>query len=145
MGKKQIEIGVTLILVVIFIAALANSCKAVGNKMKNKPAPVSQNMVTPKQDKSPVKVSAIVAIGHYTEDSEWERDPFSGRLYSAERKTSALHLIGIIWDKKEPLAMINDRILKAGDMIQGKLILKINSDSIVVDDGSKETEIKLQQ
>ncbi|MFA6349462.1 MAG: hypothetical protein WCY12_00850, partial [Candidatus Omnitrophota bacterium] len=81
----------------------------------------------------------------YIEEAEWGRDPFSGRMYSSENKASALRLIGIIWDEKEPLAMINERILKVGDMIQGKQIIRINSDSIVVDDGSKEIELKLQQ
>ncbi len=145
MDKKQIQIGITAVLVVIFIFALVNSFKTVSKKNKIKPVVVSQNAVTPKQDNKSVKNAAPTISGQYAEEAVWERDPFSGRLYSAEKKGSALRLVGIIWDELEPLAMINDRILKTGDMIQGKQITKINSDSVIVDDGSKEIEIKLQQ
>lgn len=148
MEKKQIEIGITVTLVIVFIFALFNSIRAVGKKTKAKPAAAAVTVKNiPISQQSAGKSAKIIPLvsGQYIEEAEWGRDPFSGRMYSSEKKASALRLIGIIWDEKEPLAMINERILKVGDMIQGKQIIRINSDSIVVDDGSKEIELKLQQ
>lgn len=145
MQKKQIEIGIMAVLAVFFIIALAGSCKAASGKIKSKPAAVGQKSVESGQNNRPVRNNASAVTGQYAEDPEWGRDPFSGRIYSAGKKTSALHLIGIIWDEKNPVAMINERILKTGDVIQGKQVVRINSDSVIIDDGSKETELKLQQ
>ena len=143
MEKKKIEIAVTALLVVIFIFALSNSIRVAARK-KKPGTPVASNVAAPTQAGKPAKAIMPVS-GQYTEEAEWGRDPFSGRLYLSEKKASALRLVGIIWDKNQPLAMINERILKAGDTIQGKQIIRINPDSVIIDDGSKETELKLQQ
>jgi hypothetical protein len=143
MEKKKIEIAVTVLLVVIFVFALVNSIKVAARK-KKPGTPIAANVSAPTQAGKPAKAIMPVA-GQYAEEAEWGRDPFSGRLYLSEKKASALRLVGIIWDKNQPLAMINERILKAGDTIQGKQIIRINPDSVIIDDGSKETELKLQQ
>lgn len=144
MEKKKIEIAVTALLVIIFIFALVNSIKVAARKKKPGGTPIAANVSAPTQAGKPAKAIMPVA-GQYAEEAEWGRDPFSGRLYLSEKKASALRLVGIIWDKHQPLAMINERILKAGDTIQGKQIIRINPDSVIIDDGSKETELKLQQ
>jgi len=75
------------------------------------------------------------------------RDPFL--LPVKEKKKSLpvqppkLVLKGIAWDETEPLALINDLLVKEGDAIQGAKIVKIDFDQVVVRYGTKKFVIKL--
>ncbi|MEW6593276.1 MAG: type II secretion system protein N [Thermodesulfobacteriota bacterium] len=71
-----------------------------------------------------------------------ERDPFNwsrdqvNRFRDQEpqvRSSSAagLALSGIIWDRKKPLAVINDRVVSVGDTVKGSTILEILKDMVV--------------
>ena len=44
-----------------------------------------------------------------------------------------LHLSGILWDEKEPLAVINDEWVKEGDEIEGAKVLTIEFGGVTVD------------
>jgi len=76
-----------------------------------------------------------------------KRDPF---LIAVKKKEESprieppkLVLKGIAYDKTEPLALINDRVVKQGDTIEGARIVKIYFDRVVVRHGKKEFIIKL--
>ena len=58
-------------------------------------------------------------------------------------KPPSLALKGIAWDEAEPLALINDLVVKEGDTIQGARIVKIDFDGIAVRYRSKKFVIKL--
>ncbi len=58
-------------------------------------------------------------------------------------KLPPLSLKGIAWDETEPLALINDLIVKEGDTIQQARIVKIDFDRVTVWYGSKKFVIKL--
>jgi len=58
-------------------------------------------------------------------------------------KPPPLSLKGIAWDETEPLALINDLLVKEGDTIQGARIVKIDFDGIAVRYHSKKFVIKL--
>ena len=64
------------------------------------------------------------------------RDPFLLPVKTKEEnlppQPPKLVLKGIAWDKTEPLALINDRVVKEGDTIAGARILKINFNRVVV-------------
>jgi len=76
-----------------------------------------------------------------------KRDPF---LIAVKKKEESprieppkLVLKGIAYDEAEPLALINDRVVKQGDTIEGARIVKIDFDRVVVHHGKKEFVIKL--
>ena len=78
---------------------------------------------------------------------EGRRDPF---LLSVKKKEKSLPvqppklvLKGIAWDKTEPLALINDLVIKEGDTIQGARIVKIDFDRVAIRYRSKKFVIKL--
>ena len=78
---------------------------------------------------------------------EGRRDPF---LLSVKKKEKSLPvqppklvLKGIAWDETEPLALINDLVVKEGDAIQGARIVKIDFDRVAVRYRSKKFVIKL--
>jgi type II secretory pathway component PulC len=64
------------------------------------------------------------------------RDPFvlpvKTKEMSLPPEPPKLVLKGIAWDKAEPLALINERVVKEGDTIGGARIVTINFDRVVV-------------
>ena len=75
------------------------------------------------------------------------RDPLVLPVKTKEKTLSVqppqLVLKGIAWDETEPLALINDLLVKEGDTIEGARIVKIDFDRIAVRYGSKKFVIKL--
>jgi len=60
-------------------------------------------------------------------------------------KSAQSGLVGIIWDKTSPKAMIGDNIVGIGDMVDGSRVVDIKEDSVILNDGSKDYELKLRQ
>jgi len=76
--------------------------------------------------------------------SSWGRNPFSISGIPI-RRLGALTINGILWDKKNPLAIINEEIVKVGDKIYGNTVVGIKQDRVILNDGSKDTEFLLGQ
>ena len=78
---------------------------------------------------------------------ESRRDPFlllvKTKKKSLPVKPPKLVLKGIAWDETEPLALINDLVVKEGDTIQGARIVKIDFDRVAVLYRSKKFVIEL--
>jgi len=76
--------------------------------------------------------------------SSWGRNPF---LISGApiRRFGGFTINGILWDKKNPLAIINERIVKIGDKIDGNTVVNIKQDRVILNDGSKDIELLLGQ
>ena len=72
----------------------------------------------------------------------WGRNPFSREEIPAPGDVP-LHLEGIVWDAKSPTAVVNGRLLAVGDEIGGKKVADIRPESVVVTEGTVETELKL--
>ena len=77
------------------------------------------------------------------EDLQWVRCPFSGKAYSTEEVSSDLKLIGIIWDKLDPWAIINGRIIKPGASIGKNKVVEIKEDRVILNNGIEDFELKL--
>ena len=73
---------------------------------------------------------------------EWGRNPFIFDE-SMKEKVSGISLTGIAWDAKKPQAVVNGRIVEAGDKLAGYRVVAIKQTSIILDDGSENIEIKL--
>ena len=75
------------------------------------------------------------------------RDPFlllvKKKKESPRIEPPKLVLKGIAWDKTEPLALINNLVVREGDTIEGARIVKIDFDRVLVRHGRKEFLIKL--
>jgi hypothetical protein len=74
----------------------------------------------------------------------WGRNPFA---LPGERAASLedLRLEGILSDKNKFSAIINDRVVTIGEEIEGNTIVAIKADSVILSDGKKEFELKLNQ
>lgn len=139
MNKKQIEIIATIFLTLIFIIAVGSSC----NKIKGNLKPLPKNTVSKlSQEEQPVistKAQSAKAL------KDWGRDPFSGVVYTAQGKDLTLKFSGVLWDEKNPQALINGQIVQKNDVIGQYRVIQINKDSVVLNDGLKDLELRLGQ
>lgn len=144
MDKKRIQIIATAVLAIIFILVWANAFKVFKSKAATK-APAAPAITPPsipfkaKQESSaetPKKEESKETLG-------WGRCPFSGKVYTSRQEGPvSLKLSGIIWDSKNPLAMINERVVKVGDTIAGNTVVEIKHDRVILNNGSSDFELK---
>ncbi|WDT77119.1 MAG: hypothetical protein MPW16_07835 [Candidatus Manganitrophus sp.] len=85
---------------------------------------------------------------------DWGRDPFilpaplpeQALLNSVENDAGkAFSLSAIIYRDGEGAAIINHRILRLGDRIEGMMVQEILSDRVILREGSKIMELKVDQ
>ncbi len=72
----------------------------------------------------------------------WKRNPFT--IETPDRDTIfKLVLEGIIWDEKNPAAMINGQIVNIGDRVGGSMVMGISENSVTLNDGISSFELRL--
>lgn len=75
---------------------------------------------------------------------EWARDPFQLSLKEAGAE-SELRVNGLAVDEKGRIAMINNEIVREGDVILGVKVLKITDDSVIIQKDGKECELEIYE
>ncbi len=75
---------------------------------------------------------------------EWGRDPFMVTQTPAS-SSSALALDGIVYDEKDSYVLINNQLLHIGDEVNGNRVVGIQQDRVILNDGNKDIELKLEQ
>lgn len=71
----------------------------------------------------------------------WKRSPF----VSGGSASSDLVLNGIIWNKQKPKAMIGDTIVVKGTKIGDNTVVDIKPDRVILNDGTKEFELRMEK
>lgn len=74
--------------------------------------------------------------------TSWKRNPF---VAGGTSTASNLVLSGIIWSKSKPKAMIGDMIVTKGTKIEGNTVVDIKPDKVILNDGTKDFELKLEK
>jgi hypothetical protein len=102
-------------------------------------------VVTPEAD-GPTRNADLVALARLgqrkksrTAYPDWGRNPFALVEYSS----NVLVLEGILWDEKNPQAIINGNIISVGGRIDSYVVSEITQTSAVVDDGTSRTQLRL--
>ena len=77
-----------------------------------------------------------------TQSHTWKRSPFipkgaPGAAYSK------LVLNGILASGKEFKAMIGDAVVGKGDKVEGNTVVEVKQDEVILNDGTKDFELKL--
>ena len=72
------------------------------------------------------------------------RDPFvlGPKAFTVEI-SSDFSLNGILWDEKNPQAIINNTIVGVGDEVGGSIVLEITQDKVILNDGARNFKLKL--
>ena len=146
MKKKQIEIIATAFLILIFILVAASSCK----KIKANEKPLQKDAINQVLQEESAEIilkakNSSLKIKNEKLEKDWGRDPFSGVVYSARGKDLTLKFSGVLWDDKNPQALINGQIVQKNDFIGQYRVVQINKDSVILNDGLKDLELRLGQ
>jgi hypothetical protein len=84
-----------------------------------------------------------------TEFTDWGRDPFARPQRQNEQEKdnglSNLRLAAIIRSDEEPAAFINESIIHVGDRIADKTVKRIEQNSVILTDGTKDYVLRLQE
>ena len=70
--------------------------------------------------------------------TEWGQNPFM-----LKRVPRALYIEGIMWDKKNPKAIINGSIIGIGDYVGPNMVVDIKQNSVIIQGEDGETELQL--
>ncbi|MFA5320673.1 MAG: hypothetical protein WBE75_02705 [Candidatus Omnitrophota bacterium] len=147
--KEKIEWAITGVLLLVFLAAFlatrmhgrssgrkaAAGGAAVPLPSAMLPAGQGDHLFVSLQDKS-----ARISL---------KRDPFYGTQISGagagDNGVIGVSLAGIFWDSDKPRAIINGRIAGPGDEVDGVRVKEIRRDRVILENGGRETELKLER
>ena len=104
------------------------------------------------QEHAPLKISSRQSKQLKKEDMESLlnelklKNPFSPKHF-IEPVTEAkkeIELEGIMWDNQKPFAVIDGAVMAEGDFIDGKKIIKIDNESVTLDNRGKKEILKIK-
>lgn len=75
-----------------------------------------------------------------TKFTTWSRNPFLQKRDSG----GSSGLTGILWDEKTPKAIINEAVVSIGNKIGEITVIDIKKDHVILNDGTKDYEVKLE-
>lgn len=129
MAKNKIILGI-LVVVAIFVGMAAWKALLRSRVPANTNQEVSLALDAQNRQKSRTKYKT------------WGRNPFTSARISASGVTG-LWLGGIIYNAQGGYALINNQIVHVGDEVNGNRIVDIKRDRVILNDGSKDFELKL--
>ncbi|MFH0935755.1 MAG: hypothetical protein V1828_02700 [Candidatus Omnitrophota bacterium] len=153
--KSLIELILTAILIIVLLLAVNNAIKrskrnaptAVKPGVKNTP-PAADKIPKTKAPQAAMSVKPQYQLQEEESQSlELKRDPFAAMIPAVAKgqaaQASSITLSGILWDENNPLAIINNKVVKKADTVGGCRVAEIKRDSVVLNDGTREFELKL--
>lgn len=73
----------------------------------------------------------------------WGRTPFI-ITKTPVSDSSRLSIGGIVYDEKDICALINDQVVHVGDQVNENRVVDIRRDRVILNDGKKDFELKLE-
>lgn len=139
--KDKMELIITSVGILLLILAIGNIFKAKGETKEKKKVAAKASSVAA----GTVEGIAHLKVGFQEfEDkivvSEWGKDPFT---YKPLAHMGDLRLGGIVWDEEAPTAIIDGEIVGVGDVIGGNVVVEIQPDRVILNDGSEMVELTL--
>lgn len=145
-----------VVLIILGIAAVFSLIYGITASPKGKDARAAKPAITHEAETiQPVK-KLLLKERHAvkTKFKSWGRNPFiQGKIQEEIQEkiqekppipeSLKLTLKGIMWNEKNPRALINNTILSKGDKIGINTIVNIKQKSVILNDGTKDFEIKL--
>jgi hypothetical protein len=139
--RKKLEIIITTVLVLILIVLLVNTFKS-----GRSPDPASGVAAGPGAVSAPGFEAREVPREYSNRAAEWGRDPFYPvNIRGGADVASELELNGIIWDEKNPYAIINDEVLIEGDRIEGYDVVRIEEKRVILRSSTEELALQMSR
>jgi hypothetical protein len=139
--KEKIQIWITAGLIIVFIVL---TVRTLGQR-KTRQTPVTQPAILANVEETESSRILFPALEKEADSLEIDRDPFVKVEHpkTADGPDTVLTLEGIMEDKDQRVAVINEMIVQAGDTIAGHKVLDIQSDKVVLSDGYRLLELRL--
>lgn len=83
-------------------------------------------------------------LAQRTDFVAWGKSPFLPKEVIV-RVIPKLILNGIVWDKKNPKAIINGEIVNVGDKVDESTVVDIRLNRVILNDGTENFELKLEE
>jgi hypothetical protein len=131
-----------IILAVLGIFAVISLARGVMTPPKYKSAAVMAAKESQPQVQQHINTASMQRRAKRTEAKILKRNPFAP---ASSGNTSTLVLNGVIWNKDRPKAMIGDTIVTRGDSIAGNKVVDIRPDKVILNDGVKNFELKMEK
>ena len=153
MDKKKQQFVITGVLLTVMVVMLARALffdkKRPG--ARKSPAASAQNadpqvMTANMAFLASVRQSEAARLQQEAEwQKPWGRDPFglSESGGGVPGNPTNFNLSGIVWDEKMPVAILNDKLLQAGDLIDGCQVKEIFRSSVKLVCDGKSYELQL--
>jgi len=136
-----------VVMVAVYARALRPSTRPIAPAPDQPQAPASAAAgVAPQLTAKPEEGSPDLAALRETQQREadrlkWNRDPFIKA--AAAGGISGLTLSGILWDTVEPIAIINGRMLRVGEELEGYRVVEITPDRVSLSDGDQQFRLAI--
>jgi hypothetical protein len=143
MKKSTIEIIITVFLVIILFVAVSHMLGARKKLIARKHKMTATPALQPAPHVGIATHGDLAKLEEKAQKLTWGRDPFTYRPSYTPGSSVGLQLNGIVWDAKNPKAMIDDLIVGVGAKIGNYTVLEINPDSVVVTDGTNTIQLRL--
>lgn len=129
-------------LIVLSVFALISLIYGITAKPKTRIKTAGQGIAITKELAPPEGGLSVERRAKRSKFTAWKRSPF---VASGTSTSSSLVLSGIIWNKDRPKAMIGDTIVTKGAKVEGKTVVDIRPDRVILNDGTKDFELKLEK
>lgn len=134
--KKHSLIYVLMVFVFLFSAA----CGRKETKKKTAPQNLQEKSVSVEEDSTQ---EAAVLLKDLSNKNPFRPDhSFNCAVASPVR---SLVLKGIVWDKERPFAILGDSVVVEGDEIDGKKVIRIEKNAVILDECGEQEILKLQE
>ena len=133
-----------LVLVILSISAVISLIYGVTAPPKRRTS-VSPNAVAASRAGSIPSAAIIVPTQRTTKKTKftsWGRNPFAPTGIAGAAGSKPV-LNGIVWDNQSPTAILNDDIVGIGDKVGTNTVVDITPNSVVLNDGTENFELRL--
>lgn len=137
----------TVILILLGMLAVASLIYGTTTSTRSRPGAIAEGPGVGKESAA-IHKAEIVDVAKRrakrTTFSSWKRKPFVPKGKPGEL-ASKLALNGIIVSGGEFKAIIGDSILGKGDEVEGNMVIEVRKDTVILNDGTGNFELKLEQ
>lgn len=137
-NKKVILLIILGVLAVISLIRGITAQPGNGRRASSKSAAVQGNKANLDEN-----ILLTKRLATQTQFKSWRRRLFAP--FGTASSSSSLVVSGIIWSKDRPKAMIGDTIVAKGDTIGGNKVVDIKPDKVILNDGVKDFELKIEK
>ena len=134
-----------IILAILGVLAIFSLIYGIVASPKTRRSPQTTESDIQAERKVPLAEKPILTqrIAKRTNYASWGRNPFTLQETSS-KAFKGLILDGIMWDKEKPIAIINNNIVQIGNNVSGNIVVDIKQDKVILNDGAKDFELKLE-